>query len=204
MPTPTMGTMSGRRIGLLGGTFDPPHVGHLVTAVEVLEQLRLDAVLLVVANDPWQKSATRPVTAAEHRLAMVRAAVDGVEGVECSDMEIRRGGPSYTVDTLEELHADEPDVEVHLILGADAAAGLATWKRHERVAELAELVVVGRRDVEVPPPAGFRVRRVDVPRLDVSSTDLRERLRSGRSVRWLIPDGVLPVVHERRLYGVRR
>lgn len=199
-----MGTMSGRRIGLLGGTFDPPHVGHLVTAVEVLEKLELDVVLLVVANDPWQKSAVAPVTPAEDRLAMVRAAVEGVEGLECSDMEVRRGGPTFTADTLEELHAAEPGVRIHLILGADAAAGLPTWQRHETVAELAEVVVVGRGGSDRSPPAGFRVRQVEVPRLDVSSTDLRERLRAGRSVRWLVPDEVLTVVRERRLYGVRR
>lgn len=199
-----MGTMSGRRIGLLGGTFDPPHVGHLVTGVEVLEQLRLDVMLLVVANDPWQKSDAAAVTPPEDRLAMVRAAVDGVDGLECSDMEVRRGGPTYTADTLEELHAAEPGVEIHLVLGADAAAGLTTWKRHERVAELAEVVVVGRGGVDRSSLPGFRVRQVQVPRLDISSSELRERLRTGRSARWLLPDGVLDVVHERRLYGVRR
>lgn len=196
--------MSGRRVGVLGGTFDPPHVGHLVAAVDCLELLGLDVVLLVVANEPWQKVARRDVTPAADRLAMVAAAVEGVPGLEASDLELRRGGPSYTADTLDQLRADEPDAQLHLILGADAAAGLATWHRAGDLPGLAELVVVGRPGVVTHVPAGFRVHRVDSTRLDVSSTDLRRRAAGGRSLRFLVPDGAARVIRERGLYGVAR
>jgi nicotinate-nucleotide adenylyltransferase len=179
-------------------------VGHLVAAVDCLEQLPLDVVLLVVANEPWQKVATRSVTPAADRLAMVAAAVEGVPGLEVSDVELRRGGASYTVDTLEELLAAEPDAELHLVLGADAAAGLDTWHRWQDLADLAAVVVVERPGAATRVPPGFRVRRVRATRLDVSSTDLRRRAAEGRSLRFLVPDGAVEVIHERGLYGVRR
>src|SRR4051794_20612627 len=113
---------TGARTGVLGGTFDPPHIGHLLAAVNVRHALDLDEVLLVVANDPWQKTGSRPITPAEDRLAMVRAAAEGLGGIVASDLELRRGGPSYMVDTLAELGEHDPDGERFLILGADAAA----------------------------------------------------------------------------------
>ena len=111
------------RLGVFGGTFDPPHVGHLVTAVNVRHALSLDRVLLVVANVPWQKVGERTVSPAEDRLAMVEAAARGVAGLEVSRLEIDRGGPSYTADTLGHLHAAHPGVELFLIVGSDAAGG---------------------------------------------------------------------------------
>jgi nicotinate-nucleotide adenylyltransferase len=195
--------MAGRRVGVFGGTFDPPHIGHLVTAVDVREALDLDVVLMVVANDPWQKSGSRRVSGAGDRLDMVRAAVQGVEGVEASDLEIRRGGPSYTVDTLAELADEDPDGEWFLILGADAAALLDTWERPQELAERCRIVVVDRPDVATPVPDGFRVEHLAVPRLEVSSTDLRDRAADGRSLRFLVPDGVISLLLERRLYGDR-
>src|SRR5215207_3168759 len=112
----------GGRIGVVGGTFDPPHIGHLSVVVEVRHALDLDRVAVVVANDPWQKRGSRAVTAASDRLAMVQAAVEGLDGIEADDREIRRGGPSYTVDTVEELQAEEPGAEVFVVVGSDAAA----------------------------------------------------------------------------------
>ena len=113
--------MASERVGIFGGTFDPPHVGHLVTAVDVRHELRLDRVLLVVSNTPWQKVGSRPITPAADRLAMVEAAVAGVEGLEASAVEIDAGGLSYTADTLATLLAKDPDLELFVILGADAA-----------------------------------------------------------------------------------
>lgn len=193
---------AGARVGVLGGTFDPPHHGHLFAAVEVRHQLQLDRVLLVVANVPWQKVGERAITPAEHRLAMVEAAVAGVEGLEASSIEIERGGDSYTVETLEQLHALDPVAELFLIVGADAAAGLLTWHRAEDLPSLATLVLVDRDGLPcAPPPAGWPFVRVAVPRLDISSTDLRERFARGRPVEFLVPRAVATCVAERGIYG---
>jgi nicotinate-nucleotide adenylyltransferase len=189
---------------VFGGTFDPPHVGHLVAALEVRHALGLDRVLLVVANEPWQKVGTRAISSPEDRLAMVAAATEGVEGLESSDLEIRRGGRSYTVDTLEELAAADPAGERFLVLGADAAGGLTTWERAEAVPGLATLVLVDRPGLPAPePPAGWRFVRVEMPRLDVSSTDLRARVVDGRPLEFLTPVAVVSCIRDRRLYRGR-
>lgn len=191
----------GERIGVFGGTFDPPHVGHLVAAVNVRHDLALDRVLLVVANQPWQKVGTRPISPAADRLAMVEAAVEGVEGLEASDIEIERGGHSYTADTLATLASHEPDAELFLVLGADAAAGLGTWERAEEVRTGATLVVVDRPGAVAPAvPEGWHWMHAEVPRLEVSSTDLRDRVRDGRPLDYLLSPAVIACVQERRLY----
>lgn len=190
-----------QRIGVFGGTFDPPHVGHLVTAVDVRHTLDLDRVLLVVANRPWQKVGSREISPAIDRLAMVEAAVAGVEGLEASSIEIDRGGDSYTADTLAGLHARDPEAELFLVLGADAAAGLATWERADEVRTSSTLVVVdrpGSREAAVP--EGWQWVHVEVPRLEVSSTDLRARVRDDRPLDYLLPRDVIACVRERRLY----
>lgn len=190
------------RIGVFGGTFDPPHFGHLAAAVNVRHDLRLDRVLLVVANQPWQKLGTRVISPAPDRLAMVEAAVDGVEGLEASSIEIERGGHSYSADTLGALAEAYPSDQLFLILGEDAAAGLRTWERVEEVRRLATVVVVDRPGV---PPVhvgdGWDVVNVAVPRLEVSSTDLRERARTGRPLDYLVPRAVAECIRARRLYG---
>ena len=190
-----------RRIGVLGGTFDPPHIGHLVTAINVRHLLSMDVVLMVVANEPWQKVDSRRISPAADRLAMVRAAVVVEDGVEASDLEMVRGGPSYSVDTLLGLRAAEPATALFLVLGGDAAAGLDTWERPDVVADLCRIVVVDRPGVVSEVPVGFQVERVTVPRLEVSSTDLRERVRDGRPMRYLLPDPVISLIKERGLYG---
>lgn len=194
------GTRTGRRIGVFGGTFDPPHVGHLVAASDALQVLDLDVVLLVVANAPWQKLGDREISPAADRLEMVRRAVDGVDGLEASDIEVRRGGLSFTADTLAALLHDEPDAHLFLILGNDAAAGFATWERHEEVAELADLVVVDRPGTPTPIDDGFDWFRIDIPELEISSTELRDRVADGRSISFLAPEPVASYVEERGLY----
>jgi len=197
--------MSTERIGILGGTFDPPHIGHLCVAVNARDVLALDRVLLVVANDPWQKRAARPITPAPDRLAMVRAAVSGLHGIEADDREIRRQGPSYTVDTLLEVRGERPGADLFVIVGEDAAATVPTWDRAAQLGSLATLVVVRRPGA--PPaarPGGFDWLEVEVPAVDVSSTDIRARLASGRTIEVLVPAAAAAVIADRHLYSVAR
>ena len=188
------------KIGLFGGTFDPPHVGHLVTAVNVRHALQLDVVVLMVANVPWQKQGSRPISPAADRLAMVQAAVADVDGLLASDLEIRRGGASYTADTLAALGEMHPGAVLHTIVGDDAAAGITTWERYDEVVARSVLVVVDRPGAPVELPEQFPWVRVEVPRLEVSSTDLRARVREGRPLDYLVTEPVLQIVRERSLY----
>jgi nicotinate-nucleotide adenylyltransferase len=192
------------RLGIFGGTFDPPHVGHLVTAVNVRHDLRLDRLLLMVAGRPWQKLGTREITPAADRLAMVEAAVGSVDGLEASRLEIDRPGPSYTADTLEALRAEDAGCELFVVLGSDAAAGLPTWERADEVRSLATIVVVerpGTRGAE--PPPGWSWERIEVPRLEVSSTDLRARVADGRPLDYLLTPEVIATIEARGLYRER-
>jgi nicotinate-nucleotide adenylyltransferase len=189
------------RIGVFGGTFDPPHVGHLVTAINVGHVLELDRVILMVANVPWQKVGTRAITPAVDRLAMVEAAVADVPRLVAGDHEIRAGGDSYTADTLATLAREFPGAELFLILGDDAAAGIRTWTRADEVIERAQLVVVDRPGEPVSLDPDVDWVRVQVPRLEVSSTDLRARWADGRPLDYLVTDEVLDVVRRRGLYG---
>ncbi|MGH9190768.1 MAG: nicotinate-nucleotide adenylyltransferase [Acidimicrobiales bacterium] len=190
----------GNRLGVLGGTFDPIHVGHLVAAVNARHALDLDRVLLVVANVPWQKS-DRMVTPAADRLALVEAALEGADGIEASRIEIDRGGESVTADTLEQLLADDPAAELFLVVGADVAAELPTWRRADVCARLARLVIVNRPgapDVDVGPQ--WRVERVEIPRLEISSSDLRARAADGRPLDHLLPPAAINLIRRRGLY----
>jgi nicotinate-nucleotide adenylyltransferase len=199
-PDPSRSSVNPRRVGLFGGTFDPPHVGHLVTAVNVRHSLRLDLVVLMVANVPWQKEGTRRITPAADRLAMVRAAVAEVPGLVAGAHEIELGGPSYTADTLVSLAAEYPDAELFTIVGDDAAAGITSWERYREVVERSSLVVVDRPGDPVDLPAEVPWIRVEVPRLEVSSTDLRARSNDGRPLDYLVTEPVLDVIRTRRLY----
>jgi nicotinate-nucleotide adenylyltransferase len=196
--------VTAERLGIFGGTFDPPHVGHLVTAVNVRHDLGLDRVLLVVNDQPWQKLGIRDITRADDRYAMVEAAVGRVEGLEASRVEIDRGGMSYTADTLAILLEEDPGRELFVILGSDAAAGLPTWERADEVRSLATIVVVERPGArEAEPPPGWSWVRVEVPRLEVSSTDLRARVAEGRPLDYLLTPDVIATVEARGLYGAR-
>jgi nicotinate-nucleotide adenylyltransferase len=178
------------------------HVGHVVAATYARTALGLDSVLLVVAGDPWQKRG-RVVASAADRLAMVEAAVADVDGVEASAIEVARDGPSVTADTLEALAG--PDRSLFLLLGADAVANMPTWKRLDDTRPLATLVVIEREGEHAEPPGpGWCVEHVAIPRLDVSSTELRERMFAGLPVDGLVPPAALRVIRARDLYAAGR
>ena len=189
------------RIGVFGGTFDPPHVGHLVTAINVAHSLELDSVVLMVNNVPWQKVGSRPITPALDRLAMVQAAVANVPRLAAGDVEIRAGGHSYTADTLQRLADEQPGAEFFVILGDDAAAGIRTWERADEVIDQARLVVVDRPGQPADLDPDIDWIRIEVPRLEVSSTDLRDRVADGRPLDYLVTEDVLAVIAARGLYG---
>jgi nicotinate-nucleotide adenylyltransferase len=179
-----------------------------VAAINVRHALSLSTVILMVANIPWQKADSRRITPASDRLAMVEAAVAAVEGIEAGDLEIRAGGPSFTADTLAALAASHPGAELFTIVGDDAATGFPTWERAGEVAARSTMVVVDRPGVAVnlpDLPGGAEWLRVEVPHLEVSSSDLRARFSDGRPLDYLVTDPVLAVIRERGLYrGVAR
>ena len=195
------------RIGVFGGTFDPIHVGHLVAAVNARHTLGLDRVLFVVANEPWQKVGDRPVSPALDRLTLVDAALGDVDGLEASRLEIDRGGPSYTIDTIEELRRLEPTADLYLIIGADVIAGLATWERLDDVRREATMVIVNRPGSTPVLPGrdgrltGWNAVAIEIPALEISSTDLRERAATGRPLDYLIPEGAVRMIKQRGLYA---
>lgn len=176
-----------------------------MTAVEVRAELDLDEVLLVVAAAPWQKIGSRTITPPADRLAVARAAVVDLEGIEVSAIEIDRGGTTYTADTLAEVVAADPDGEVFFIIGADVAASLDSWVRLDEIRDLATLVTVGRPGSTVPleelRAAGWRVEHVEVPALDVSSSDLRSRLAQGRPIDVMVPAPAVREIQRRGLYS---
>lgn len=199
--------MAPERIGILGGTFDPVHVGHLVAAVNARHDLSLDRVLLVVANVPWQKAGSRHVTPAEERLALVEAAVGDVDGVEASALEIERGGVSYTADTVRALDSAYPGSELYLVVGEDVAASLGTWERIEEVRDRVTLAVVSRPgsfERRAGLPVGWRSVSVEIPALEISSTDLRDRVATGRPLDYLVPGAAIQRIRDRSLYAVGR
>ncbi len=194
------------RIGILGGTFDPPHVGHTAAARAAIDTLALDRLLLVVANDPWQKSGQREVTAAEDRYALTEALATEIPGAEASRLEIDRGGPSYSVETAEEVlaAAGRRPVELFLVIGADLLPELGSWHRPEELSRLVTLAVVSRPGGGSPRvPPGWRARSVDGPQVAVSSSEVRDRLASGQSVDGLVPEPVIRCISRRGMYSVR-
>ena len=195
-------------VGILGGTFDPIHHGHLAIAEEARESLGLERVLFMPAASPPHKPGL-PVTDPEHRLAMVRLAVAGNPAFEASDLEVRRGGASYTVDTLEGLGGGGLE-HPWLILSSEALALLPTWREPRRILELARLAVVPRGGFDplgpawvdaVFPGAGDRVTFLPGPLLPISGSVVRRRARAGRSVRYLVPDAVAAYIAQHHLYA---
>jgi nicotinate-nucleotide adenylyltransferase len=173
---------------VFGGTFDPPHVGHRIVAMDVVAGLALDRLLIVPAARPPHRDAILP---GDVRLALTRHAFAGNPRVEISDIEFRRDGPSYMVDTLERVRVVHPGARLFLVMGSDQYEGLSGWRRPERIVELADLAVMRRAGGSIVADGRFPFRPVDVTRVDLSSTEIRRRLSAGRSVRYLVPDVVL-------------
>ena len=183
------------RIAVLGGTFDPPHIGHLVLGECVAEQFECERVLFVPAGDPYRKTGTRNVTPADLRVEMVRLAIAGNPRFDLDDREVRRAGPSYTVETLRALRAEGHD-DLVLILGSDAVADMPNWREPDELPRLARLVVA-----EKPPGSGTGgFESVNMPHLGISSTLIRARVASGESIRYLVPDPVRELIEGNRLY----
>ena len=186
------------RIAIVGGTFDPIHNGHLVAATSARDELRCDRTLVVVARDPWQK-AELGVTAAGHRFAMTQRAFAGVRGVEVSAIELDRGGPTYTIDTV--LALAQPGREIFVVLGADAVGGLETWTRAGELAQLVTIAVLGRSGEPCQAPHDrWSLVPVSMPRLDISSTEIRLRVRESRAIDGLVPFAVGEYITECGLY----
>lgn len=196
-------------VGLLGGTFNPPHLGHLVCAQEALVQLGLDRVLLVPVNVPPHKEVAAD-PGPQARLELCRLAVAGDERFGVCDAEVLRPGPSYTVDTLRAIHAADPGDDLTFIVGGDVAQGLPTWREPAEVLRLARLAVAertGARRIDilerVAQVAGGpeRVAFFDMPRMDLSSSLVRRHVAAGRSIRYLVPDAVAGYIAEHGMYA---
>jgi nicotinate-nucleotide adenylyltransferase len=189
------------RVGLLGGTFDPVHLGHLRAAELAREALGLEQVLFVPAGRPPHRSDG--VSAPHHRYAMVALAVEDQGAFVSSDMELRREGPSYTVDTLEALHDERPGDEIVLVVGADTLPELGSWRSAERIMALCSVAVVPREGAargSGGAAAGGRVRLLPEAGLPIAATALRQRVREGRSIRYLVPGGVADYIAKAGLY----
>ena len=195
------------RIGILGGTFDPPHSGHLAAAVAARTQLGLDDVVLMVANEPWQKVGDRDVTPAAVRFEMTSALAEESVGIRAGDLEIRRGGPTFTVDTLEEILAEQPGTEIFLIVGADTASRIDTWHRARDLVRLSTIVIVNRDNSTNTVPEFLQeahVLHVTMKPVDVSSSAIREVVARGESVEGVTSPTVAAVIRKHGLYVGKR
>jgi len=195
---------SRRRVGVMGGTFDPIHHGHLVAASEAQAWFDLDEVVFVPTGRPWQKSE-REVTSAEHRYLMTVIATASNPRFSVSRVDIDRDGPTYTIDTLRDLSASLPDTDLYFITGADALAEIFTWRDASDLFELAHFVGCTRPGYEMNPAsvAGIpadRLTILEVPALSISSTDCRARTAAGQPVWYLVPDGVVQYIAKHDLY----
>ncbi len=194
-----------RRVGVMGGTFDPIHHGHLVAASEVQAWFDLDEVVFVPTGDPWQK-ADRAVSPAEHRYLMTVVATASNPRFTVSRVDLDRDGPTYTIDTLRDLRAQMPDAELYFITGADALADIFTWRDAGELFELANFVGCTRPGYTMDPATiakipSDRVTMVEIPALAISSTDCRLRTQRGEPVWYLVPDGVVQYIAKHRLYS---
>jgi nicotinate-nucleotide adenylyltransferase len=191
--------VASRRRGLFGGTFDPPHLGHVAAANAARDSLGLDELLITVAADPQHRDP--PVAPAELRMEMARAAFGDLDRVVVSDLELRRPGPTYTIDTVEALVAEDPDAELFLVVGADAAEKLDTWHRAGDLRALVTVGVVPRPGERHLASSGFRVRDVAMDPVDLSSTEVRAALARGDDPARLVPTGVVLTLLTHRLYS---
>jgi nicotinate-nucleotide adenylyltransferase len=203
--------MTKSKIGVLGGTFDPIHMGHLIIAEDVRQRLGLQEVLFIPAGHPWLKlQGEKPVSEAEHRLAMVKLAIASNPYFRVSSIEIERPGLSYSIDTVLELKAKlGAGAEIYFIVGPDALAEFPQWKEPARLLESCQVVGIGRprhvaADLHILdsfiPGASGRIKMMDVPQIDISSTDIRNRVAQGLSIRYLVPEAVERYIIEHKLY----
>jgi nicotinate-nucleotide adenylyltransferase len=194
---------SAKRIGILGGTFDPIHNGHLVAASEVAHALELDEVIFVPTGQPWQKE-DRNLSATEDRYLMTVIATASDPLLSVSRVDIDREGETYTVETLQDLRDERgPDAEFFFIMGADALSGIKTWHKTENLFSLAHFVGCTRPGHPIDKadlPEGGDFTLIDLPALEISSTACRDRVRAGRPIRYLVPDGVIQYISKRGLY----
>jgi nicotinate-nucleotide adenylyltransferase len=182
-----------RKIGIYGGTFDPIHHGHLILAREALEQLELETVIFVpAAASPFKEAPSAP---AEARLRMLRAAIEAVPSFRIDDCDLRRPPPSYTFDTMQEIRAREGDASYYYLVGEDNVAGLSRWHRFTELRELVQFVVLDRSGTAAAHSYPM-VRR----KIDISATDIRKRVASGRAIRYLVPREVEEIIREANLY----
>ena len=193
------------KIGIMGGTFDPIHHGHLVAASEAAYRFDLDKVIFVPTGQPWQK-ADRDVTDAEHRYLMTMVATASNPRFTVSRVDIDRVGPTYTIDTLRDIREFYPEAELYFITGADALASIMSWRDWEEMLAMAHFVGVTRpgypltRDM-VPEDQRDNIELIDIPAMAISSTDCRERARGGEPVWYLVPDGVVQYIAKNHLYS---
>ena len=187
-------------VGIFGGTFDPLHLGHVAAADRARQSLGLTSVLMVVANDPWQKSPRRMVSPAVERLAMAKLGVEGHEGLEVCDFEVERGGPSYTIDTVEQL-GEGGVVLPWLVVGADLAGTLDTWERADELRRLVRVAVVSRPGSPLRLPRGWRSVALESDELDISSTSIRRDVAQGVSVSGRVPEAIIRHIDEHGLYA---
>lgn len=191
-----------RRVGLFGGTFDPPHIGHLIVAEDATDALGLDAVWFIPAGAHPLKQG-RVVAPAETRRAMMAAAIAGNDRFECLDVELRRPGPSFSVDTLRILHEAHPETEFFFLVGADVVSEFHTWREPETIAKLAHFTILTRGGEEAQalrPAVQVACRKVTVTRVDISSTEIRRRAREGKPFRYLVPERVYEIIVQQGLY----
>lgn len=197
------------RLGIMGGTFDPIHYGHLFVAEEARARFRLTNVLFVPNGHPPHKK-DYDLTPARHRYAMTLIATHGNQAFGCSPIELHRAGPSYSVDTLLQLREQNPDSELYYITGIDAVADILSWKRHEEVIQLATFIAATRPGFDLiklkerlPLPYLERILLLGSTALGISSTDIRERVRQGLPIRYLLPEGVVEYIGKHNLYQER-
>jgi len=190
-----------RKIGILGGSFDPPHLGHIAIAEFAASKRKLDEVLFVVANIQWQKAAKEMMLAPALRLEMVKLAVMGNDSFYASNLEIERGGDSVTVETLEALHEEDPEAEYELIIGADNATTMSTWRRSEELEKYAKIIVLGRPEIHLTDlDKEFNFVIIDGPRLDISSAKIRSAIKAGDRIDHLVPKLVMEYIYQKGLY----
>ncbi len=198
-------TAAPARVGMFGGAFDPPHCAHAALVEAALEQLQLDRLHVLPTGEAWHKA--RGLTSGAHRLAMARLAFEADPRVVVDDRELRRAGPTYSIDTLRELHAEDPAAELHLLMGEDQAAEFTRWREWEAIAALAVLCVAARGAPQAAGIAslgalpGVRVRRIQLPRMEVSATAIRARLTSGQDAGGLVAAAVASYIARHHLYS---